>query len=210
MGGQILRTEKISPLAEVERPAVDDHFVRQPASLSALPAIGAAAAERFARETLSGIGDAQRPVNEDLDWHVGRRRHFANVVEREFAGQHDALDAKFTHIGDAARLGQRHLRGSVDVQSGYEALDQPNQADVLHDHRVDAVLGDRFYILDNGGEFIGEDQRVERNEALHVAIVQKSDDSRQFVRPEIGGAMPGIELRQTEVNRIGPIRRRGA
>ena len=74
--------------------AVHDHLVGQPAGLGALAAVGAAAAERLARQALAAVRDAQRPVDEHLHRHVGRGGHLADVVERQLAGQDDPLDAE--------------------------------------------------------------------------------------------------------------------
>ena len=38
-------------------------------------------------------------------------------------------------------LGDRHLGRGVDLQVGRDGPDQPGQAEVLDDHRVDARLG---------------------------------------------------------------------
>ena len=59
----------------------------------------------------------------------------------------DALDAELADELDAARLGQRHLRRAVDVQRRRQPLDQPREAQVLHDHRIDAGRGDRADVL---------------------------------------------------------------
>src|SRR5262249_17830411 len=65
--GQVLRAEQVRPVAEVADLAVNNHLVREPAGLGALPAIRAAAAEGLARQALAGVGDTQRPMDEHLD-----------------------------------------------------------------------------------------------------------------------------------------------
>ena len=62
----------------------------------------------------------------------------ADVVDRQLAGEDDALDAELADELDAARLGERHLRRAVHVQRRRHRLDQPREAEVLHDDRVDA------------------------------------------------------------------------
>ena len=64
--GEILRAEQIFPVAERHRLAVGDQIVGHPAGLRAFAAVGRASAQRFARQALAGIGDAERAVNEDL------------------------------------------------------------------------------------------------------------------------------------------------
>ena len=108
-----------------------------------MAAIGAAAAERFARQALAAVGDAQRAVDEHFQRHVGARRDLADVVDRQFAGQNHALDAQPADEFDAARLGQRHLRRAVDRQLGSQPVHQPRQTQVLHDHGIGARRGDR-------------------------------------------------------------------
>ena len=58
VASQILRTQEILHVPKVTILAVTNELVRQAAGLGALAAIGAAAAERLARQALAGVGDA--------------------------------------------------------------------------------------------------------------------------------------------------------
>ena len=55
--GQVLRAEEIRFIAQIANLIVNDQFVRLTTRLRALAAIGAAAADRLARQTLSAVGD---------------------------------------------------------------------------------------------------------------------------------------------------------
>jgi hypothetical protein len=72
--GKVLRAEQVAAVAEVHGPAVGDKLVGHAARLGAFAAVGGAAAEGLAGEALSGIGDAERAMHEDLEWHGGRAR----------------------------------------------------------------------------------------------------------------------------------------
>ena len=64
--GEVLRTEEVAAVAEIDLLAVGDKVVGKPAGLGAFAAVGGAAAERLAGEALAGVGDAEGAVDEDL------------------------------------------------------------------------------------------------------------------------------------------------
>ena len=70
---QVLWAEQIFLIAEIDVLAVTDQLVGQSAGLSTLPAIRAAAAERFARQALAGVRDAECSMHERLQRHFGLR-----------------------------------------------------------------------------------------------------------------------------------------
>ncbi len=67
---QILRAEQVANIAEFLIDSVAHQVIRQPAGLSALPAVRTASAKRFAGQTLAAVGNTQCSVNEGLDGHV--------------------------------------------------------------------------------------------------------------------------------------------
>ena len=68
-GGKILRAQEVAAVAELDQPAVGEQLVGHAAGLGALAAVGGAAAQRFARQALAGVGHAERAVDEDLERH---------------------------------------------------------------------------------------------------------------------------------------------
>ena len=65
--GEVLRAEQILPVAERHWFSVRDQIVGHPAGLCALATIRRAAPQRFAREALAGVRNAERPVDEDFE-----------------------------------------------------------------------------------------------------------------------------------------------
>ncbi len=96
------------------------------------------------------------------------------------------------------------------MQIGHPLARQADQAEVLHDGGIDsgAIKQDEFLL--GGGKFVGEDQHVERDVALHAVLVQKIHQLGQILRREIGRPHPRIEGGQAEVDRIRAIGHRGA
>ena len=64
--GEVLRAEQVLPVAERDELAVGHQLERHAAGLRALAAIGRTAAERLARQTLAGVSDAERAMDENL------------------------------------------------------------------------------------------------------------------------------------------------
>jgi hypothetical protein len=67
----------------------------------------------------------------------------ADLVERQFARQHDAADAKLLRQRDALGAGDAHLRAAVDRPGGAICVRQLGDAHILHDDGVGARRGDR-------------------------------------------------------------------
>ena len=149
-------------------------------------------------------------MNEHFQRHVGPRGDFLDIVERQFAGQDDSLDAEAADKLDAARFGERHLRRAVDRQLGSQPMHEPRQPQILHDHGIGPRRRNHRDKPRHLGQFVGEDQRVERDVAAHIAPMQIIHHLRQFVGRKIRRPMPGIEIRQPKINRIRPAGHRGA
>ena len=73
--GQILGAQQIAPVAQRHREAVGKQLIGHPAGLGAFAAVGRAAAERFAGETLAGISHAQGAMHKNLQRERRRREH---------------------------------------------------------------------------------------------------------------------------------------
>ena len=141
VGREVLRAQEILRLAQVDVLAVADDLVGHPAGLGALAAVGRAAAEGLAGQALARIGDAEGPVDEDLERQLGLAADLADLGERELPGQDHARAAELGRQPDPFLAGDRHLGRGVDLQVGSDRPDQPGQAQVLDDHRVDARRG---------------------------------------------------------------------
>ena len=186
IGRQILRAEQILLLAQVDVAAVANQLIGQSAGLRALAAVGTATAQRFAGQALTRIGHAQRAVDEHLQRHRRAPGDCGDLVDRQLAGQHHALDPQLLGQADRLGTGHRHLRRGVNRQVGTDRANQPRQAQVLHQHGVDAGRGDAPHELLDLGQLAGKHQRVERHVGLHLrpcskAISSSSVSSEMFV-----------------------------
>jgi hypothetical protein len=74
------------------------------------------------------------------------------------------------HAGGA---GDRHLRGTMNREIRRERTNHPADPDVLDDRGIDAGCNDGAEILLRVGNFVGENERVERDIAAHATSVQK-------------------------------------
>ena len=82
------------------------------------------------------------------------------------------LDAEALRQSHALGAGDAHLRAAVDLQVGRDLPRHAHDADILHDDRVGAGLGDRRQRARGFVQFVVEDQRVEGDVALDAAPVQ--------------------------------------
>jgi hypothetical protein len=171
---EVLRREQVTTIAQILERAVDNEFVRQPTCLCALAAIRAPLSERFAREALPRIGDAQRTVDESFqrDFGVVKLRKFA---ERGLAGNDDAFDAKSLRKRNALGRSDGHLRRSVNVHVHAKFARQNGNTEVLHDHHIHASVIEQDQFALSISEFVGEDKCVERAESANIVLVKKAD-----------------------------------
>ena len=208
--GEVLRGEEIGLVAEVADHAVDHEFVRQAAGLGAFAAVGRAAAERFARQALAGIGDAEGAVDEDFEverFALGGlfRLHLLHLRDRDFAAEDGERGAETAGVIDARRARDRHLRRSVDREVGGDPADEAADAGVLDDGGINAGRDDRAEGTRGFGQFVREDQRIEGHVALDPAAVQVSHELRQVGLFEVLGPDAGVEATDAEEHRIGAV-----
>ena len=186
---EVLRAEEVLRLAEVDVLAVADDLIGHPAGLGALAAVGRPAAEGLAGQALARIGHAERAVDEDLDRHVGLGRGPCAISSSDSSRARITREQPSSAASrDPFLAGDRHLGRGVDLQVGSDGPDQPGQAQVLDDHRVDArhgQLADRRFDL---GQLGREDQRIERDVASHPAAVEQRHDLGQVGPFEVGRA----------------------
>ena len=207
VGGQIVRAERIGAAGVVaKRLAVADHLVGQAAGLGALAAIGAAPAERQACQTLARVADAQRAVDEDFEFDVGLPANGGDLGDREFPRQHHPPHAQRLDLADALGAAEGHLGRGVQRQLGAEPVDQPQQAEVLHQHGIDARRHGQPHGLLGLLQFVAEDQRVERQISFDAAGAEEGHQFGQFGGGEVDGPGPGVEAAlQAEIHGIGPV-----
>ena len=144
-----------------------------------------------------------RSLARDLDARPSNHRF--DFLDRTFARQHDEVAAQFARELHARRAGDGHLRRGVNRKIRREPADQPADAHVLHDGGIHAGGDDGAQVFLGVGQFVLEDQRVERDVALHAAPMQELHQLRQIGVGEIVRPHPGVELVQAEVNRIRAV-----
>ena len=114
--------------------------------------------------------------------------------------------AKRLGHADALGAGERHLRRGVHGPIGAEGVNQPRGPQVLHQHGIDPG-GDGL----SGGklqcrQLVVEDERVERDVALHAAAVQVAHQRGEFVGGEVDGPGAGVQAAaEAEIDGIGAV-----
>ncbi len=96
------------------------------------------------------------------------------------------------------------------MQIGHSVPREVDQPQVLHDGGVNSGAVEQNELLLRGGEFVGEDQDIERDVAFHAMLVKKVHQLGQVLRREIRGPHPRIEGGQAEIDRIRAIGHRRA
>ena len=133
-----------------------------------------------------------------------------DVVDRQLAGHDDSFDTQAADEFNSARLGQRHLRRAVNRQARRGSSNQPHESQVLDDDRIGPGLNNRLDELHGVGQLVRKNQRVERDVTTDVVAMQVIHHLRQFFDRKIRGPMPGVKVRQPEINGVGPVGHGGA
>ena len=121
---------------------------------------------------------------------TARHGHHGHAVHAKVPGEFHSL-----WLRDA------HLRGAVNVQARRDFTRELHRGPILHNDRVGARLSDRRQPPRSLVQFVVEDQRVERDVALHAPSMQRAEDLRQLCQRKAGfGARR--EVREAEVDRI--------
>ena len=176
---EVARREQVAGVPEVAVLAVHEHFVGQSARLGALAPVGAAPAPRFGGKALAGVTDAQRPVHEGFEFHVGLLGDTPDVLEAQFAAQHHPRGPEAPRQLRTLCTGDAHLRGAVNGQIRADVVNQPGDAVVLHDKGVHPRLGEVDNLPLGVTQLAVEDQHVERDEAHDAAFVQAAHHLRE-------------------------------
>ena len=140
----------------------------QPAELGALAAVRAAAGAGVADVALAAVGDAERPVDKELQLHLGLGTDGTDLLEREFARQH--------YLGEAHVLQELHLfrRTVVGLGAGvqrYGRQIQGQQPHVLHYERIGPGLVDLVGQAPGLLQLVVVQQGVEGDEHLGAEAV---------------------------------------
>ena len=112
-------------------------------------------------------------MDEDFEIGVGLRVDGGHFVQRQFARQSDAVRALRQRELDAFRAGDAGLRGGVEFQIGGDLAGQFEHADILDDERVDTGFRNGTDDARGLGEFVFEDECVERQITAHAPAVQR-------------------------------------
>ena len=210
---EILRREQVTLIAHLAGDAVDDEFVGHAAGLGALAAIGAALPERFTGEALARVGDAEGAVDKGLDLDrtgiIGMKK--PDLAQRIFPRDDRPVEIEEA-VGKGEGLGRcnRHLRRGVEMEIGHHRPRHRRESEILHDDGVNAARTEVPQLLRRVLELGREDERVKGDKSPHPVAVEESHQLRQILVREVVRPNPCVETGHAEIDRIGPVRHRGA
>ena len=125
--------------------AIDFKAIREAAGLGALPAVRAAATEDFAGQALARIGDAEGPVDKNLQGKAGGVSggwEFGEFAKGEFTGEDGEGDSLAAGKGDAFGRGESHLGRGMDGNLRADFSSQSNKSEILNDDGIDIGFSD--------------------------------------------------------------------
>ena len=145
-------------------------------------------------------------MHKHLQGHPGLAADRTDLVERQFAGQHDPFHAQSLGHIDALGARQGHLRRGVDRQLGAHGPHQLQHAQVLDQHGVDAQFGQRADRLFDLRQLARKGQRIDGHVTAHPALMQQGQHVGQFFEGEIDGPVPRVKADlQTKINGVRAV-----
>src|SRR5207237_4379216 len=123
--------EQIISIASFALLTIDHQIVGQPTCLCTLTTVGAAAAQSFASQALTAVSHAQSAVDENFQRHWRFFSDRFDFVDRKLASDNHSFHPQSADKFNAARLGQRHLRRTVNWQLWRNLPNQPCHTPIL-------------------------------------------------------------------------------
>ena len=204
-GAQVARAEQVLRRCIAVFLAVNEDAVGEPATLGALPAVRAAAAEVFAGEALPRIAHAERPVNEHFEFERSRALDGRNLLYRKFAGEHRAVEPDGFYQVHGLSACKRHLRARMNFLLGRDGANQARKPDILDDERIRFQRYDFFQKFRQFLQFALEYEHVHREERAHSAEPCVADHVVDIVERKVFRSTARVPVRNPEINGIGPV-----
>ena len=140
-------------------------------------------------------------------------RHHARLLERKLAGEHGAAEAELLQRQHALEVVGHELGGGVELQLREVAAAGAGEAEVLHDRRVGAELGEARGGLERGAHAQLVHHRVERHvdatAAAEGAVAGAGEEVGELGEREVLGEGAGGELGEPAVDGVGAGREGG-
>ncbi len=144
-------------------------------------------------------------MDEHLRLDARRRGDVVDLLEGQLAGQHHPLEAEVAEGLGPGPVVYRQLRAGVQFQAREVRPGNAEDAEVLQDDGVDAEGVQAGQVLDQLGQFVLADHRVDGDEdaAARRQAVGVGDGLGQLVGGEVLGLGAGGELLEAEVDGVG-------
>ena len=181
------------------------------ARLGAVALVPGAARHRRRQKTASRHRHAHGAVGERLDLQLAGRigPQAGDVLDAHLPRAHHARGA---HVVPAARgggVGDARLRAHMQGDAGRMLLRQSERAQVAHDERVDARIGERLEVSRQRIDVVGVHERIERHVHRGARIVGEPHGIGDVRQREVLGALAHAEPIARQIDRIRAEAQRG-
>ena len=183
--------------------------VEAAAGLGAAAAVAALAAEIGGKIALPGKREAERAMNEMLQFQRGLGADGGNFLQGQFTRQYGPAESQLLQHAHPGTVVDGHLGRGVQFQAGAEAMRQTPYRHVLHDDGIHAhqlQIGEQ---LRQFGQFALLDQAVDRHMQPGPALMRAGGHPFQFGDGEIFRLGPRGKVPRAAVHGVGAVFQRG-
>ncbi len=191
-----------------ERSAGD--FIGIATGIGAFPAVAGTAEGLRRKKTQAAVSITQCAVDEDFRFNAGGARDVVDFLEGQFAGQHNAREAKLLDAPPGPIV-NRHLRAAMQLQTGKMTADGAVHTEILQDDRIDAEIFQRGKGVDQFGKLVLANERIDGHENTPAPLqsMRVGDDFTQFLKREVFGLRPSGEFLEAKVDGVGAVMESG-
>ena len=179
--------------------------VLQATGLGAHAAVAAALADQGRHVALSGVAEAQRAVDEDLDLDGRVFGDVADLFEIELPGEHGPRHAELGRGLDALEVVDGHLGAGVQRDVRQILADGGGETQILHEDRVRSGVTRELRGLERRLDLPVAHEGVERDVDLAAADAAIAHGLLKFFLGKVFGSAAGVEIAHAEIDRVGAV-----
>ena len=151
------------------------------------------------------MAEAQRAVDEDLRLYGGVFRDVPYLLEAELSREHRARQPHLRRRLYAGEVVDAHLRARVEGDVRQGAAYRRDKPQILNDQPVRAARGRKTRGVHRRAHLAVVDERVERDVDLAAAHAAVGHCLFKFLIREILRAASGVEVAQSEIDRVRAV-----
>ncbi|MPM10114.1 hypothetical protein SDC9_56438 [bioreactor metagenome] len=176
--------------------------VAQAAGLRAQSPIPAAAPDDRGKKTLAAVTHTQRAVSKDFNFNGGMGANVRDRLPGQFSRQYHPAQSQISAPVHTVQIADGHLGGGMDRKVGYCLAKHPQDAQILHQHRVRAQLGSFRGNLRGAGQLPVGDQSIKGEVDFNPPQMAIRNRRRKLLLRKVLCIPAGVKVPISKINSV--------